>query len=196
MMQMGEGDSTAAVSDAGGDGPNLDPRLDMTSPQFDAKLVLDTEGVPVPYPNVKALDTIAQWKAIATGKKSSASSRAEKKPVQEIHDPHLIPRAKPLPTVQERKERHKDTLLPGKKVRKRSNVLDIIKRTNWDELGPISVLYHCMHDAAPVRVVLRGYQKGQVMNCVGYLVAFDGRFNMVLRSVTRTRTIPVWKPRR
>jgi hypothetical protein len=60
-------DAVGDAPDSGAAGPPLtkpaaDPRLDFTSPAFDAALVLATEGLVPPVPDAPVLDNVAKWK--------------------------------------------------------------------------------------------------------------------------------------
>ncbi|KAJ1128595.1 hypothetical protein NDU88_006972 [Pleurodeles waltl] len=191
----GEGDRTPSAGHTGllsnvpsrerGDSPP-GPQLDVSSDLFDPLLVLYSPKVPLPFPEVRAFNNLAEYesfqrrggvpRARATG---TIKPRKGKKPPP---DPERVQRLKNLIVIEDTKPRP-----PRKGHRGPKNVLT---RMPLNEGSPLGELHRCVRDRVKVNIHIRTY-KGLRGVCSGFLVAFDKFWNMALTDVDETYRKPV-----
>lgn len=191
----GEGDRTTGAGHSGplsnaspgerGDSPP-GPQLDVSSDRFDPLLVLYSPKVPLPFPEVRAFNNLAEYesfqrrggvpRARATG---PVKTRKGKKPPP---DPERVQRLKNLIVCEDTKPRP-----PRKGHRGPKNVLT---RMPLNDGSPLGELHRCVKDRVKVNIHVRTY-KGLRGVCSGFLVAFDKFWNMALTDVDETYRKPV-----
>ncbi|XP_078509848.1 U7 snRNA-associated Sm-like protein LSm11 [Lissotriton helveticus] len=183
----GEGERPPGAGPAGerGDSPP-GPQLDVSSDRFDPLLVLYSPKVPLPFPEVRAFNNLAEYesfqrrggvpRARATG---TVKTRKGKKPPP---DPERVQRLKNLIVCEDTKPRP-----PRKGHRGPKNVLT---RMPLNDGSPLGELHRCVKDRVKVNIHVRTY-KGLRGVCSGFLVAFDKFWNMALTDVDETYRKPV-----
>lgn len=157
-----------------------DDELQFDSLNFNALRALTLGNVPVPCPNVKPLDNIAQYVSLVSGKKKKKEEGETSKTVVP-RGPVPAPRPKDAPPPPP----------PRVKVRSRHQRNFLLRMEEHDQSGPLSMLRRSVAEQLCVKVWTRSgaYIRGF---CQGYIVAYDKHFNMAMIDVDETYRKPIF----
>ncbi|GAB1607671.1 U7 snRNA-associated Sm-like protein LSm11 [Argonauta hians] len=166
--------------------------LDFTSPNFNPELALRLGNVKVPYPNIKTLNNLAEYRSLVTGtaavKKAGTSASGESSQLEKVKPSKTAP----TPEKEERKE-EQTTEATSKPSRHNRNVFTRMETHHND--GPLSLLRRCVYDKLRVKVWTRsaGYIRGF---CRGFIVAYDKHLNMAMIDVDEIYRKPIYPTHR
>ncbi|KAF4085485.1 hypothetical protein AMELA_G00095620 [Ameiurus melas] len=181
--------------DTGGkDGADTDRKLDISSDQFDPLLALYSSEVPLPYPNIRCFNNLAEYESFMKGGRGRAKPENVEKRIRKakrgVADPERIERLKKLvvknPCGGEDGGGESGVKRPGKR-RAPKNVLT---RMPLHEGSPLGELNRCVQRRLRVRVHIRAF-KGLRGVCTGFLVAFDKFWNLAMVDVDETYREPL-----
>lgn len=84
----------------GKDGADTDKKLDISSDQFDPLLALYSSDVPLPYPNIRCFNNLAEYESFMKGGRGRAKPENVEKRIRKakrgVADPERIERLKKL----------------------------------------------------------------------------------------------------
>ncbi|XP_075712209.1 U7 snRNA-associated Sm-like protein LSm11 [Rhinoderma darwinii] len=164
--------------------------LDVTSETFDPLLALYSPCTPLPFPDVRCFNNLAEYESfLRGGGRPRARARGAPKPAKKGRKPAPDP---------ERVERLKKLMLPVEgdteqtqpPRRRRKPPKNVLTRMPLHEGGPVGRLYHCIQERLKVNVHIRTF-KGLRGVCSGFVVAFDKCWNMAMVDVDETYRKPV-----
>ncbi|XP_073477276.1 U7 snRNA-associated Sm-like protein LSm11 [Aquarana catesbeiana] len=165
-----------------------DSCLDVSSESFDPLLALYSSRTPLPFPDVRCFNNLAEYESFLRGG-GRARGRAEgtrktaKKGRKPAPDPDRVERLKKLMVT-----------MPGEEDRpprrRRKPPKNVLTRMPLHEGGPLGVLYRCVQERLKVNVHIRTF-KGLRGVCSGFVVAFDKFWNMAMVDVDETYRKPV-----
>ncbi|CAI9738715.1 Hypothetical predicted protein [Octopus vulgaris] len=162
----------------------VEGELDFESPNFNALLALRLGNVTVPYPNIKTLNNLAEYRSLVTRtsavKKHVASTSADG-----CESGQPIPANDPDPAPEE----------PAEKQQSRHKRNLFTRMETHDQVGPLSLLRRCVYEKHRVKVWTRsaGYIRGF---CQGFIVAYDKHLNMAMIDVDETYRKPIFPTKR
>ncbi|XP_066446572.1 U7 snRNA-associated Sm-like protein LSm11 [Eleutherodactylus coqui] len=164
--------------------------LDITSESFDPLLALYSPETPLPFPDVRCFNNLAEYESfLRGGGRARVRARGAPKPDKR--------RRKPAPDP-ERVERLKKLMLPvaddaeqkRPPRRGRKDPKNVLTRMPLLEGSPVGRLYRCIQERLKVNVHIRTF-KGLRGVCSGFIVAFDKCWNMAMVDVDETYRKPV-----
>ncbi|CAI9586359.1 unnamed protein product [Staurois parvus] len=165
-----------------------DSCLDVSSESFDPLIALYSPRTPLPFPNVRCFNNLAEYESFLRGG-GRARGRAEgpkkaKKGRKPAPDPERVERLKKLMVTKPEEE--------GKRPprRRKKTPKNVLTRMPLNEGGPLGVLYRCVQERLKVNVHIRTF-KGLRGVCSGFVVAFDKFWNMAMVDVDETYRKPV-----
>ncbi|CAN2391186.1 U7 snRNA-associated Sm-like protein LSm11 [Pristimantis euphronides] len=156
--------------------------LDVTSEAFDPLLALYSPETPLPFPDVRCFNNLAEYESFLRGASSRPRRSTGRRPAPE---PERVERLKRLmlPAGGDTERRRP----PGRGRRPPKNVLT---RMPLHEGGPVGRLYRCIQERQKVNVHIRTF-KGLRGVCSGFIVAFDKFWNVAMVDVDETYRKPV-----
>lgn len=120
----------------GGGAPEVEPRhrdsrLDVSSDQFDPMLALYSPDVPLPFPNIRSFNNVAEYESFLKGGRGRAKpenvAKKERAAKRGVPDPERIARLKELmvknPTDEDAEEGTSGNRRPVRRQRAPKNVL-------------------------------------------------------------------------
>ncbi|XP_063784466.1 U7 snRNA-associated Sm-like protein LSm11 [Pseudophryne corroboree] len=166
--------------------------LDVSSELFDPLLALYSPRTPLPFPDVRCFNNVAEYESFLRGGgrgrgrarapgARKASSRKGRKPAP---DPERVERLKKLMLPVE------EGTQPVRPRRNRRPPKNVLTRMPLHEGSPLGELYRCVQDRLKVKVHIRTF-KGLRGVCSGFIVAFDKCWNMAMVDVDETYRKPV-----
>ncbi|XP_014784062.1 U7 snRNA-associated Sm-like protein LSm11 [Octopus bimaculoides] len=174
---------------------DVEGELDFESPNFNALLALRLGNVTVPYPNIKTLNNLAEYRSLVTRtsavKKHAASTSTDSNQSQKTDDENKTKAGQAVPAnepdltseepVDKQQSRHKRNLFT--------------RMETHDQVGPLSLLRRCVYEKHRVKVWTRsaGYIRGF---CQGFIVAYDKHLNMAMIDVDETFRKPIYPTKR
>ncbi|XP_030067513.1 U7 snRNA-associated Sm-like protein LSm11 [Microcaecilia unicolor] len=166
-----------------------DGRLDVSSEFFDPLLALYSPCTPIPFPNVRCFNNLAEYESFMQRGGSRSRSRGVPKQRKQRGppppDPARIERLKRLIVTKEGEEEG-----APRGVRKKRRPKNVLTRMPLHKSSPLGELYRCVRDRIKINVHIRTF-KGLRGVCAGFLVAFDKFWNMALTDVDETYRKPI-----
>ncbi|XP_056373333.1 U7 snRNA-associated Sm-like protein LSm11 [Hyla sarda] len=165
--------------------------LDVTSEDFDPLLALYSPTTPLPFPDVRCFNNLAEYESFlrgggrARGRAPGAPKAEKKKGRKPAPDPERVERLKRLIVQPEGETEHK-----GPPRRSRRPPKNVLTRMPLHEGSPVGRLYRCIQERLKVNVHIRTF-KGLRGVCSGFIVAFDKCWNMAMVDVDETYRKPV-----
>ncbi|XP_029439260.1 U7 snRNA-associated Sm-like protein LSm11 isoform X1 [Rhinatrema bivittatum] len=167
--------------------------LDVSSELFDPLLALYSPCTPIPFPNVRCFNNLAEYESFlqrgglrARGAPSSRkASKLRKHRGPPPPDPARIERLKQLMVTREGEGEGAPREPRRKRIPK-----NVLTRMPLNKGSPLGELYRCVRDRIKINVHIRTF-KGLRGVCAGFLVAFDKFWNMALTDVDETYRKPV-----
>ncbi|XP_072006691.1 U7 snRNA-associated Sm-like protein LSm11 [Engystomops pustulosus] len=164
--------------------------LDVTSEAFDPLLALYSPSTPLPFPDVRCFNNLAEYESFlrgggrSRGRAQGAPGKKEKKGRKPAPDPERVERLKRMMLpVDETEERR-----PPRRGRRAPK--NVLTRMPLHEGSPVGRLYRCIQERLKVNVHIRTF-KGLRGVCSGFIVAFDKCWNMAMVDVDETYRKPV-----
>ncbi|XP_077105914.1 U7 snRNA-associated Sm-like protein LSm11 [Ranitomeya variabilis] len=161
--------------------------LDVTSDSFDPLLALYSTDTPLPFPDVRCFNNLAEYESFLQrgGRPRSRSQKPEKKGRKPAPDPERVQRLKKLMLPVEGGA--EQSRAPRRGRRPPRNVLT---RMALLEGSPVGRLYRCVQERLRVHVHTRTF-RGLRGVCSGFIVAFDKCWNLAMVDVDETYRRPV-----
>ncbi|XP_063301421.1 U7 snRNA-associated Sm-like protein LSm11 [Pelobates fuscus] len=162
-------------------------RLDVSSESFDPLLALYTPHTPLPFPNVRCFNNLAEYESFLRGggrgrARGQGTKKASRKGKQ-APDPGRIERLKKLMLPEE------EGATPPKPRRKKTPK-NVLTRMPLHVGSPLGELNRCIQDRIRIKVHIRTF-KGLRGVCSGFIIAFDKFWNMAMVDVDETYRKPV-----
>ncbi|XP_062405425.1 U7 snRNA-associated Sm-like protein LSm11 [Sardina pilchardus] len=189
----GEGEGDGARE---GDPHELpDSRLDVSSDQFDPLLALYSTDVPLPFPNIRCFNNVAEYESFLKGGRGRAKpenvEKKQRKAQKGVPDPERIARLKELmvknPVSEDAEEGTSGTRRPTRRQKAPKNVLTRMPLLAGSPLGSLN---QCVQEHIRVKVHVRSF-KGLRGVCAGFVVAFDKFWNLAMVDVDETYREPL-----
>ncbi|RXM92626.1 U7 snRNA-associated Sm-like protein LSm11 [Acipenser ruthenus] len=168
-------------------------RLDVSSDHFDPLLALYSPDIPLPYPNVKCFNNLAEYESFLKGGRGRAKpenvEKKNRKSKKGVPDPERIERLKKLMVNNPASEEEGGS---GRKrlPRRAKAPKNVLTRMPLHAGSPLGELHRCVKERLKIKVHIRTF-KGLRGVCSGFLVAFDKFWNMALVDVDETYRKPV-----
>ncbi|XP_030621414.1 U7 snRNA-associated Sm-like protein LSm11 [Chanos chanos] len=171
---------------------DFDTQLDVSSDKFDPLRALYSPEVPLPYPNIKCFNNIAEYESFMKGGRGRAKPENVEKRLRKakkgVADPERIERLKKLMVNNPVEEGEGSGVKrPPRKQKAPKNVLT---RMSSHAGSPLGQLNRCVQDKIRVKVHIRTF-KGLRGVCSGFVVAFDKFWNMAMVDVDETYREPL-----
>ncbi|XP_075066253.1 U7 snRNA-associated Sm-like protein LSm11 [Mixophyes fleayi] len=179
----------APVGEAGEDDDVPAGCLDVSSELFDPLLALYSPRTPLPFPDVRCFNNVAEYESFLRGAgrgrgRARGRSKASRKGRYEAPDPERVERLKKLMLpVEEGAE-------PPRPRRNRRPPKNVLTRMSLHKGSPLGELYRCVQDQLKVKVHIRTF-KGLRGVCTGFIAAFDKCWNMAMVDVDETYRKPI-----
>ncbi|MGH0124679.1 UNVERIFIED_CONTAM: hypothetical protein FKN15_033331 [Acipenser sinensis] len=156
-------------------------RLDVSSDRFDPLLALYSPDIPLPYPNVKCFNNLAEYESFLKGGLGRAKpenvEKKNRKSKKGVPDPERIERLKKLMVNNPANEEEGGS---GRKrlPRRAKAPKNVLTRMPLHAGSPLGELHRCVKERLKIKVHIRTF-KGLRGVCSGFLVAFDKFWNML-----------------
>ncbi|KAE8613704.1 hypothetical protein XENTR_v10007834 [Xenopus tropicalis] len=185
--ETGDAARSASMAEAEDEAP--ESCLDVSSESFNPLLALYSPQTPLPFPDVRCFNNLAEYESFLRGggrgrargaQPGRAATRKGRKPAP---DPERI-------------ERLKQLMVPGEEgkvpVRPRRSrpPKNVLTRMPLHVGSPLGELNRCIQDRIRIKVHIRTF-KGLRGVCSGFIVAFDKFWNMAMVDVDETYRKPV-----
>ncbi|XP_035263453.1 U7 snRNA-associated Sm-like protein LSm11 [Anguilla anguilla] len=170
----------------------IDSQLDVSSDNFDPLVALYSPQVPLPFPDIKCFNNIAEYESFLKGGRGRAKPENVEKRLRKarkgVPDPERIERLKKLMVNAEPEEGESG----GRKrpPRKQKAPKNILTRMPLHAGSPLGELHRCVQERIRVKVHIRTF-KGLRGVCSGFVVAFDKFWNMAMVDVDETYRKPL-----
>ncbi|XP_072519654.1 U7 snRNA-associated Sm-like protein LSm11 [Salminus brasiliensis] len=171
---------------------DLDKKLDISSDQFDPLLALYSPQVPLPFPNIKCFNNIAEYESFIKGGRGRAKPENVEKRLRKarkgVADPERIERLRKLMVnnpIEEGEQSGRKQSRGKQKARK-----NVLTRMPLHEGSPLGELNRCVQERIRVKVHIRSF-KGLRGVCTGFVVAFDKFWNLAMVDVDETYREPL-----
>ncbi|XP_040201008.1 U7 snRNA-associated Sm-like protein LSm11 isoform X1 [Rana temporaria] len=168
-----------------------DSCLDVSSNSFDPLLALYSSRTPLPFPEVRCFNNLAEYESFLQGggrgrgrARAAGTKKTGKKGRKPAPDPDRVERLKKLMVIKPEEEDR-----PPRRRRKPPK--NVLTRMPLHEYGPLGMLYRCVQERLKVNVHIRTF-KGLRGVCSGFVVAFDKFWNMAMVDVDETYRKPVF----
>ncbi|XP_041917675.1 U7 snRNA-associated Sm-like protein LSm11 [Alosa sapidissima] len=173
----------------------LDSRLDVSSDQFDPMLALYSTDVPLPFPNIRCFNNVAEYESFLKGGRGRAKpenvEKKQRKAQKGVPDPERIARLKELmvknPVCEDAEE---GTSGPRRPMRRQKAPKNVLTRMPLLAGSPLGSLNQCVQEHLRVKVHVRSF-KGLRGVCAGFVVAFDKFWNLAMVDVDETYREPL-----
>ncbi|XP_069809464.1 U7 snRNA-associated Sm-like protein LSm11 [Dendropsophus ebraccatus] len=164
--------------------------LDVTSEAFDPLLALYCPSTPLPFPDVRCFNNLAEYESFLRGGgrargRAQGAPKAGKKGRKPAPDPERVERLKRLMVKTD-----EETEPKGRPRRSKKPPKNVLTRMALHEGSPVGRLYRCIQERLKVNVHIRTF-KGLRGVCSGFIVAFDKCWNMAMVDVDETYRKPV-----
>ncbi|XP_077434967.1 U7 snRNA-associated Sm-like protein LSm11 [Vanacampus margaritifer] len=171
-------------------------KVDVCSDNFDPLLALYAPAVPLPFPNIKCFNNVAEYEGFLKGGRGRAKpENVEKKRLKAmkgVADPERIERLKKLivtkKSVDEDEEGGSSSRAPQSRRRKPQK--NVLTRMTLCKGSPLGELHKCVEQRIRVKVHIRTF-KGLRGVCSGFVVAFDKFWNLAMVDVDETYREPL-----
>ncbi|XP_051907327.1 U7 snRNA-associated Sm-like protein LSm11 [Hippocampus zosterae] len=171
-------------------------KIDVCSEKFDPLLALYSPAVPLPFPNIKCFNNVAEYEGFLKGGPGRAKpENVEKKRLQAmkgVADPERIERLKKLmvnkKSADEEDEGGSSSRTPQSRRRKPQK--NVLTRMTLCKGSPLGELHKCVEERIRVKVHIRTF-KGLRGVCSGFVVAFDKFWNLAMVDVDETYREPL-----
>ncbi|KAG8438783.1 hypothetical protein GDO86_005106 [Hymenochirus boettgeri] len=162
---------------AEGDPGSPGDRLDVSSDSFDPLLALYSPRTPLPFPDVRCFNNLAEYESFLRGRATRGRSRGnpQKKATKKGQKPAPDP---------DRAERLRRMMVPeteDKKVtrpRRDRTPRNVLTRMEVLAGSPLGELNRCVQERIRIQVHIRTF-KGLRGVCSGFILAFDKFWNML-----------------
>ncbi|XP_053486405.1 U7 snRNA-associated Sm-like protein LSm11 isoform X1 [Ictalurus furcatus] len=176
----------------GKDGADTDKKLDISSDQFDPLLALYSSDVPLPYPNIRCFNNLAEYESFMKGGRGRAKPVNVEKRIRKakrgVADPERIERLKKLMVKNPCGGEEGESGV--KRPAKHRAPKNVLTRMPLHEGSPLGELNRCVQQRLRVKVHIRSF-KGLRGVCTGFLVAFDKFWNLAMVDVDETYREPL-----
>ncbi|XP_056239409.1 U7 snRNA-associated Sm-like protein LSm11 [Seriola aureovittata] len=175
------------------DGDDDADKIDVCSENFDPLLALYSPTVPLPFPNIKCFNNVAEYESFLRGGRGRAKpENVEKKrfkAMKGVADPERIERLKKLMVNNPPSEEGESSGTPRSRRRQKPQK-NVLTRMPLCKGSPLGELYRCVEERIRVKVHIRTF-KGLRGVCSGFVVAFDKFWNMAMVDVDETYREPL-----
>ncbi|XP_056117802.1 U7 snRNA-associated Sm-like protein LSm11 [Rhinichthys klamathensis goyatoka] len=167
---------------------DVETKLDIGSDKFDPLLALYSTKVPLPYPNIKCFNNIAEYESFMKGGRGRAKPENVEKRLRKAQkgkaDPERIERLKKL-MVNNPVEEEGEGSGVKRPPRQRKAAKNVLTRMPLHTGSPLGELNRCVQEKIRVKVHIRTF-KGLRGVCSGFVVAFDKFWNLAMVDVDET----------
>ncbi|XP_077104142.1 U7 snRNA-associated Sm-like protein LSm11 [Siphateles boraxobius] len=172
---------------------DVETKLDISSDKFDPLLALYSPKVPLPYPNIKCFNNIAEYESFMKGGRGRAKPENVEKRLRKAQkgkaDPERIARLKKL-MVNNPVEEEGEGSGVKRPPRQRKAAKNVLTRMPLNTGSPLGELNRCVQEKIRVKVHIRTF-KGLRGVCSGFVVAFDKFWNLAMVDVDETYREPL-----
>ncbi|KAJ8406053.1 hypothetical protein AAFF_G00309410 [Aldrovandia affinis] len=172
------------------DEDDISSKLDVSSDQFDPLFALYSPQVPLPYPDIKCFNNIAEYESFLKGGRGRAKPENVEKRLRKaqkgVADPERIERLKKLMVNADEGGSGGNRRTP----RKQKTPKNVLTRMPLHAGSPLGELHRCVQERIRVKVHIRTF-KGLRGVCSGFVVAFDKFWNMAMVDVDETFRKPL-----
>ncbi|XP_060565085.1 U7 snRNA-associated Sm-like protein LSm11 isoform X2 [Ruditapes philippinarum] len=167
--------------------------LDPLSPKFDPRRALYDSQTPIPVPDAKQFNNLAEFENYLEGKDAKTYQKKKAKPKEEL--PGIVA----VRAAAQAKEAIRKAAIMAKNAgpsersqtqERRNRSTTVFTRMENYKKGPLSVLRKCVEERLRVIVVIRAAVAVR-SRCRGYVIGFDKHFNMALMDVDEKFIRPV-----
>ncbi|XP_037117374.1 U7 snRNA-associated Sm-like protein LSm11 [Syngnathus acus] len=193
----------SASNSGASSGPRDDDtlKIDVCSERFDPLLALYSTTVPLPFPNIKCFNNIAEYESFLKGGRGRAKpENVEKRRIKALRgvaDPERIERLKKLMVnkksleeEEEEEEGGSSSSSRAQQSRRRKPQKNVLTRMTLCKGSPLGELHRCVEQRIRVKVHIRTF-KGLRGVCSGFVVAFDKFWNLAMVDVDETYREPL-----
>ncbi|XP_073677312.1 U7 snRNA-associated Sm-like protein LSm11 [Garra rufa] len=174
------------------DEEDTETKLDISSDKFDPLLALYSPQVPLPYPNIKCFNNIAEYESFMKGGRGRAKPENVEKRLRKAQkgkaDPERIERLKRLMVNNPVEEGEGSGV--KRPPRQRKTAKNVLTRMPLHTGSPLGQLNKCVQEKIRVKVHIRTF-KGLRGVCSGFVVAFDKFWNLAMVDVDETYREPL-----
>ncbi|XP_053735238.1 U7 snRNA-associated Sm-like protein LSm11 [Synchiropus splendidus] len=167
--------------------------IDVCSENFDPLRALYAPSVPLPFPNIKCFNNVAEYEGFLRGGRGRAKpENVEKKRLKAMKgvvDPERIARLKKLMVNTPGEEGASSRSTP--RARRHKPQKNVLTRMPLCKGSPLGELYRCVEEKIRVKVHIRTF-KGLRGVCSGFVVAFDRYWNLAMVDVDETYREPLF----
>ncbi|KAK9963172.1 hypothetical protein ABG768_006383 [Culter alburnus] len=176
------------------DEDDIKTKLDISSDKFDPLLALYSPQVPLPYPNIKCFNNIAEYESFMKGGRGRAKPENVEKRLRKAQkgkaDPERIERLKKLMVNNPVEEEEGEGSGVKRPPRQRKAAKNVLTRMPLHKGSPLGELNRCVQEKIRVKVHIRTF-KGLRGVCSGFVVAFDKFWNLAMVDVDETYREPL-----
>ncbi|XP_056328246.1 U7 snRNA-associated Sm-like protein LSm11 [Danio aesculapii] len=176
------------------DEDDVETKLDIGSDKFDPLLALYSPQVPLPYPNIKCFNNIAEYESFMKGGRGRAKPENVEKRLRKAQkgkaDPERIERLKRLMVNNPVPEDEGEGSGVKRPPRQRKTAKNVLTRMPLHTGSPLGQLNRCVQEKIRVKVHIRTF-KGLRGVCSGFVVAFDKFWNLAMVDVDETYREPL-----
>ncbi|XP_042594276.1 U7 snRNA-associated Sm-like protein LSm11 isoform X2 [Cyprinus carpio] len=173
------------------DEDDIETKLDISSDRFDPLLALYSPQVPLPYPNIKCFNNIAEYESFMKGGRGRAKPENVEKRLRKAQkgkaDPERIERLKRL-MVNNPVEEEGEGSGVKRPPRQRKAAKNVLTRMPLHTGSPLGELNRCVQEKIRVKVHIRTF-KGLRGVCSGFVVAFDKFWNLLFEKLKVQETV-------
>ncbi|XP_052011020.1 U7 snRNA-associated Sm-like protein LSm11 [Xyrauchen texanus] len=174
------------------DEDDVETKMDISSDKFDPLLALYSPQVPLPYPNIKCFNNIAEYQSFMKGGRGRAKPENVEKRLRKAQrgkpDLERIERLKKLMVNNPVEEGEGSGV--KRPPRQRKVPKNVLTRMPLLAGSPLGELNRCVQEKIRVRVHIRTF-KGLRGVCSGFVVAFDKFWNLAMMDVDETYREPL-----
>ncbi|XP_057706298.1 U7 snRNA-associated Sm-like protein LSm11 [Corythoichthys intestinalis] len=171
-------------------------KLDVCSEKFDPRLALYAPVVPLPFPNIKCFNNVAEYEGFIKGGRGRAKPENVEKKRREamkgVADPERIERLKKLMVNKKLADEGDEggSSNPTPQRRRHKPIKNVLTRMTVCQGSPLGELHRCVEQRIRVKVHIRTF-KGLRGVCSGFVVAFDKFWNLAMVDVDETYREPL-----
>ncbi|XP_059372689.1 U7 snRNA-associated Sm-like protein LSm11 isoform X2 [Carassius carassius] len=164
---------------------DVETKLDISSDKFDPLLALYSPQVPLPFPNIRCFNNIAEYESFMKGGRGRAKPENVEKRLRKAQkgkaDPERIERLKRL-MVNNPVEEEGEGSGVKRQPRRRKAAKNVLTRMPLHTGSPLGELNRCVQEKIRVKVHIRTF-KGLRGVCSGFVVAFDKFWNLLFEKL-------------
>ncbi|XP_052429634.1 U7 snRNA-associated Sm-like protein LSm11 isoform X2 [Carassius gibelio] len=173
------------------DEDDVETKLDISSDKFDPLLALYSPQVPLPFPNIRCFNNIAEYESFMKGGRGRAKPENVEKRLRKAQkgkaDPERIERLKRL-MVNNPVEEEGEGSGVKRQPRRRKAAKNVLTRMPLHTGSPLGELNRCVQEKIRVKVHIRTF-KGLRGVCSGFVVAFDKFWNLLFEKLKVQETV-------